>query len=366
MKKHPEERTSSMTEDTVSEFENVSRKRPRRPHRKSPPPPLLVPDETFKSSERLPEVKPYVHRKPTVNPLRKLYMDKEKQKLQKLYKIESPDEEEDILEEDLFVKRQLNRDRKKIRRKDSGNEGDIIVGRRKSDLVVPVSDLPISRFVHSDIRRSNNVMQKRILETEKRRTINDYDDGGKEPIDQKAVESEFERISKPKTKNDDIEETPVNQNNSDVASSFDQMSFWRERFESERIKSFLSTKKKMSKEEEDLEKPEEDNDKDVNMYNMRRGGSARDTVSEINYVTNTPSMRTRGPQSQASSEEDSAKKYSPRVMRPLLKVPKTQKKAIKDTSKRPIKPHKRHSSKIEALPFMSKEEKENEEIQVVS
>ena len=145
------------------------------------------------------------------------------------------------------------------------------------------------------------------------------------------------------------------------------MSFWRERFESERIKSFLSTKKKkMSKEEEDLEKPEEENDKDVNMYNMRRGESPRDTVSEISYVTNTPSMRTRGPQSQASSEEDSAKKYSPRVMRPLLKVPKTQKKAIKDTSKRPIKPHKRHLNKIEALPFMSKEEKENEEIQVVS
>ena len=109
--------------------------------------------------------------------------------------------------------------------KDSGNDGDIIVGRRKSDIVVPVSDLPISRFVHSDLRRSNNVMQKRILETEKRRTINDYDDGGKEPIDQKAVESEFEKISKPKTKNDDIEETLVNQNNSDVASSFDQMSF---------------------------------------------------------------------------------------------------------------------------------------------
>ena len=92
-----------MTEDTVSEFENVSRKRPRRPHRKSPPPPLLVPDETFKSSERLAEVKPYVHRKPTVNPLRRLYMDKEKQKLQKLYKIERPNEEEDILEEDFTL-----------------------------------------------------------------------------------------------------------------------------------------------------------------------------------------------------------------------------------------------------------------------
>ena len=173
-------------------------------------------------------------------------------------------------------------------------------------------------------------------------------------------------FSKPTTRTSDVDEKKINQNNSDVASSFDQMSFWRERFESERIKSFLSTKKKMSKEEEDLEKPEEENDKDVNMYNMRRGESPRDTVSEINYVTNTPSMRTRGPQSQGSSEEDSAKKYSPRVMRPLLKVPKTQKKAIKDTSKRPIKPHKRHLNKIEALPFMSKEEKENEEIQVGS
>ena len=96
MKKHPEERTSSRTEDKVSEFETSSRKRPRRPHRKSPPPPLLVPDETFKSSERLPEVKPYVHRKPTVNPLRRLYMDKEKQKVQNLYKIENPDDEEDM------------------------------------------------------------------------------------------------------------------------------------------------------------------------------------------------------------------------------------------------------------------------------
>merc|ERR1712083_834722 len=117
-------------------------------------------------------------------------------------------------DEILEVKKRLNRDRKKIRRKGGALggkrgalgalealealEGDIIVGRRKPDVVVPVSDLPISRFVHSDIRRSNNVMQKRILEMEKRRTINDYDDGGKEPIDQKAVESEFERISKPK------------------------------------------------------------------------------------------------------------------------------------------------------------------------
>merc|ERR1719220_1637163 len=51
-------------------------------------------------------------------------------------------------------------------------------------------------------------------------------------------------------------------------------------------------------------------------------------------------------------------------MRPLAKEANVQESA-KDSLKRPmVKPHKRHLGKIEALPFMSKEEKENEEIQV--
>ena len=87
----------------------------------------------------------------------------------------------------MDVKKRLNRDRKKIRRKGAAIEsGDIIVGRRKSEIVVPVSDLPISRFVHSDIRRQNNVVQKRILEMESRKVKENGEDYDDEPIDQKA------------------------------------------------------------------------------------------------------------------------------------------------------------------------------------
>ena len=142
------------------------------------------------------------------------------------------------------------------------------------------------------------------------------------------------------------------------------MSFWRDRFESERIKSFLSTKK--SKEEESTEKAEEASEKDLNIYKMRGGGSAKEINSEANYVTNSPSMRVRGPQSKGANQKNQTKKYFPRVMRPLAKEANVQKSA-KDSLKRPmVKPHKRHLGKIEALPFMSKEEKENEEIQVDS
>ena len=93
---------------------------------------------------------------------------------------------------------------------------------------------------------------------------------------------------------------------------------------------------------------------------------AKENKGESNYVTNSPSMRVRGPQSKGASPKNQTKKYSPRVMRPLAKVANIEKNA-KDSLKRPmVKPHKRHLGKIEALPFMSREEKENEEIQVDS
>merc|ERR1719500_1455720 len=360
VKTHSEERLSSRIDDDGPLLKSSASNRPRRPHKTSLPS-LLMPEETFKSSERLPDVKPYVYRKPTVNPLRKLYMDKEKKKLQKLYKSEVPYEDEDTVEKVLDVKKRLNRDRKKIRRKGGAIASDIIIGRRKSEVVAPVSDLPLSRIVHSDIRRQNNVVQKRILEMESRQgtekeDYNDDDEEGKEPIDQKAVESEFERVSKPKRK------TKEEKINSGAASSFDQMSFWRDRFESERIKSFLSTKK--SKEEESTESSNKTSEKDLNIYKMRGGGLAKEIKSEANYVTNSPSMRVRGPQSKGAIQKNQTKKYSPRVMRPLAKVANIEKNA-KDSLKRPmVKPHNRHLGKIEALPFMSREEKENEEIQV--
>ena len=371
MKTHSEERISSRMNDAGPDLKTGIRTK--RPHKKSSHP-IQMPDETFKSSERLPDVKPFVYRKPTVNPLRKLYMDKEKEKLEKAHESEAQYADHDNADEILEVKKRLNRDRKKIRRKGGALEGkrgalgalealealegDIIVGRRKPDVVVPVSDLPISRFVHSDIRRQSNVVQKRILDMEKRRTSNDDNGEGKDQIDQKAVESEFERSSKPKIK---TKEKNKNQANSDAASSFDQMSFWRDRFESERIKSFLSTKK--SKEDESTEKTKDSGEKDLNIYKMRGGGLSKEIKNETNYVT--PSMRTRGPQNEGGIQENETKKYSPRVMRPLVKkVANIQKKA-KDSLRRPmVKIQKKHLGKIEALPFMSREEKENEEIQV--
>ena len=90
---------------------------------------------------------------------------------------------------------------------------------------------------------------------------------------------------------------------------------------------------------------------------------SKEIKNETNYVT--PSMRTRGPQNEGGIQENETKKYSPRVMRPLVKkVANIQKKA-KDSLRRPMeKIQKKDLGKIEALPFMSREEKENEEIQV--
>ena len=91
---------------------------------------------------------------------------------------------------------------------------------------------------------------------------------------------------------------------------------------------------------------------------------AKEMKSESNYVTNSPSMRVRGPQSKGGSQKNQTQKYSPRIMRPLTKGANIQKIAKDPLKRAMVKPHKRHLGKIEALPFMSKEEKENEEIQV--
>merc|ERR1712038_519596 len=86
VKTHSEERISSRMNDAGPDLKTGIRTK--RPYKKSSHP-IQMPDETFKSSERLPDVKPFVYRKPTVNPLRKLYMDKEKDKLEKANKSEA-------------------------------------------------------------------------------------------------------------------------------------------------------------------------------------------------------------------------------------------------------------------------------------
>ena len=321
------------------------------------------------------EVKPYVNifRTTTSNPLRKLYVNNQKEKLRPLYKDqEYGANEKNIETETLHKKRRLNRGRKKSQRRKKVPKGDIVIGKRKIDL--GDDNLSMDTFtplLKTDIQKRKEFEKKReglmktrtfnFMKKKENHVSNDYDDGEEEVIDQKAVESLYKRRSRPRLNlleaaslmvtNRDEEEKDED-SESDTEDSFNQMSFWRKRFESERIKSFLSFQKK-------------------NKESKKQNIMVEDVVTSpesMTYVTNVPRMKKRGPSSFERAKKEEPSKYFQRELKPIPGNP----------PERHIKPFVNIESskststvvqddlklKAEALPFMSTQEKKNEDVQV--
>ena len=153
-----------------------------------------------------------------------------------------------------------------------------------------------------------------------------------------------------------------------VNSSFDQMSFWRNRFESERIKSFLEKKENTVKLE---------NAKDETPSSNKSQSRQRETVSgnrkiKPNFVTKAPKFKIK--ERLQTNRKVRPKQHSPRIMKPVL---------TNEYNNRKIKPFVHRTSMtendsrhtlsevtqaqertVEALPFISQQERHSEEDQV--
>jgi len=156
--------------------------------------------------------------------------------------------------------------------------------------------------------------------------------------------------------------------NAVVNSSFDQMSFWRNRFESERIKSFLEKKESTTK----LENAKAETPTSKKSKSRQREPVSGNKKMEPNFVTKAPQFKIK--ERHETNRKVTPKQDSPRIMKPVM---------TNEYNNRKIKPfihrtsmtenNSRHrlsevtqaqERTVEALPFVSQQERHSEEDQV--
>ena len=322
-----------------------------------------------------------------MNPLRKVISNKQKENIRTLHRVEDPLGAERKYDKNM---ESLKR-RSSHRRKQTTNASDIILGKRKKE-TDKSSETIFSKPRATTRQRFNqqrkSAMEKRTLDMEEKDFVSFRENSYKSPLVTQQIEEKEKNVldstngssrtqmrivperniygqetkeTFPKQLYDDASKAVVN-------SSFDQMSFWRNRFESERIKSFLEKKESTVKLE---------HAKDETPSSNKSQSRQRETVSgnrkiKPNFVTKAPKFKIK--ERLQTNRKVRPKQHSPRIMKPVL---------TNEYNNRKIKPFVHRTSMtendsrhtlsevtqaqertVEALPFISQQERHSEEDQV--
>ena len=336
------------------------------------------------------DIKPFVHLRPNVNPRRKMYINKNQENKQSIFdtdNIQKPEMEKIEKTNAVNLKKVVNRNRNRKKIEKEKVEDEIVIGKRKPDDILPPIEFftPTLKAQPTPRRRlhqrKKSVLERRTIDLQKlfkgNDDVDDYNDYGDK--DQKAVEKSYpglprQRMSLPKkTQTTYRDESPGKTSlertaevEADVESGFNQMSLWRNRFESERIRNFLKNKQNpdnmRGKINYDL--PPTENEKSK----MRRGSVKNfdNKYDEGTFDISTSVQNTRTPPIFRKADKIESQTYSPRPLRPMIKSNAPNRRP-RPSSKRPFHAIVENpEEKAEALPFISKEEKELENAQVLN
>ena len=322
-----------------------------------------------------------------MNPIRKVMSNNQKENIRTLHRVEDPSDDERKYDRNMET---LKR-RSSHRRKQTTNTSDIVMGKRKME-TDKSSETIFSKPRATTRQRFNqqrkSTMEKRTLNTEDKGFVEFRGNSYKSPlVIQQSEEKEKNvldsRNGSSRTKMRIVPERNIygqetketltkhlhnDASNAVVNSSFDQMSFWRNRFESERIKSFLEKKESTAK----LKNAKAETPTSKKSKSRQREPVSGNKKIEPNFVTKAPQFKIK--ERHETNRKVTPKQDSPRIMKPVM---------TNEYNNRKIKPfihrtsmtenNSRHrlsevtqaqERTVEALPFVSQQERHSEEDQV--